>query len=53
MESYELILVYEYWGNSFEGTREAKLYADGRLDYIPLPEYPDDDLEEEEADEDE
>jgi hypothetical protein len=48
--NFELITVNEYYGNSYCGSREAKLYTDGRLEYIPLPEYPDDDLDEEEDD---
>jgi hypothetical protein len=49
---YELITVREYWGNNFEGSRQAKLYADGRLVYEPEPDYPDED-EEEDDDENE
>ncbi|MEH6992615.1 hypothetical protein V7075_07855 [Neobacillus drentensis] len=45
---YEIITVNHYWGNSFEGSRQAKLFADGRIEYEPEPDYPD--FEEEEDD---
>jgi hypothetical protein len=38
---YEFINVDEYYGNNFERTRQAKLYKDGTLEYLPEPEYED------------
>nr|WP_263327856.1 hypothetical protein [Neobacillus sp. Marseille-Q6967] len=43
---YEIITVYEYYGNNLEQTRQAKLYANGILEYLPEPEWPDEEIEE-------
>ncbi|MEH7505137.1 hypothetical protein V7152_24595 [Neobacillus drentensis] len=47
MELYELITLREYWGNHLESTRTAKLFSDGRLEFEPEPDYPDEDYEDE------
>jgi hypothetical protein len=53
-ETYELINISTYYANNLESTRQAKLYADGWIEEIPLPDYPDEDeiQTEEEDDED-
>jgi hypothetical protein len=40
--NYEIITVHEYSGNNLETTHQAKLYADGTLQYFPEPQYDDD-----------
>jgi hypothetical protein len=49
---YELITVHEYDGNNFDRSREAKLFENGKLDYLAEPEYEEEELIEEEEDED-
>ncbi|WP_158553339.1 hypothetical protein [Peribacillus saganii] len=34
---FELITVNEYCGNNYCGSQQAKLYEDGRLEYLPPP----------------
>jgi hypothetical protein len=41
----EIITVHEYFGNNFSTTRQAKL-ENGRLEYLPEPEYEEEDEEE-------
>jgi len=36
--SYEIITVNEYYGNNFCSKRQAKLYENGKLEYLPIPE---------------
>ncbi|MBY6087009.1 hypothetical protein [Priestia flexa] len=43
----ELITVYEHSGNNFETARQAILYRDGSIDYLPEPEYEEDEEMEE------
>jgi hypothetical protein len=50
---YELITVREYWGNNLESTREAKQYSDGRIELVPLPDYPPDEEEMQECEDNE
>ncbi|MBV7509782.1 hypothetical protein KW850_32405 [Bacillus sp. sid0103] len=44
--SYEIIQVNEYYGNNFSGSRLAKLYSNGRLEYLPEPDPPEENEEE-------
>jgi hypothetical protein len=37
---YEIITVNEYYGNNFSYKRQAILYEDGTLEYLPEPEPP-------------
>lgn len=53
--NFESITVHEYEGNDFDRSRKAKLYENGKLEYLPEPDYPDEEEEElidEEEDED-
>lgn len=36
--SFEIITVNEYYGNNFCSKRQAKLYENGKLEFIPIPE---------------
>lgn len=42
--NFEIITIHEHYGNFAEGSREAKLFADGSIEYVPEPDYPDEDL---------
>ncbi|WP_263629538.1 hypothetical protein [Bacillus tianshenii] len=33
--AYEIIQVNHYYGNNFSGSKWAKLYENGRLEYLP------------------
>ncbi|MGP6151340.1 hypothetical protein [Priestia flexa] len=50
MKIGEVIDVYEHWGNNFETTRQAILYRDGTIEYLPEPDYEEEEeiIEEEE-----
>jgi len=45
---FEIVFVNEYSGNNFCGRREARYYENGHLEYIPEPDLPDEDDDEEE-----
>jgi hypothetical protein len=36
--SYEIITVNEYYGNNLSSKKQAKLYENGWLEYLPDPE---------------
>lgn len=42
---YQIITVNEYYSNEFVISREAKLYENGALEYLPEPEYKEDEEE--------
>jgi hypothetical protein len=46
--NYEIITVNEYFGNNLERTRQAKLYKNGTLEFLPEPVYEDDEEDNEE-----
>ena len=49
---YEIITIHEYFGNNFSRSRQAKLYSNGLIEYLPEPEYedtPDEEKDEEEC----
>lgn len=39
MKIGEVITVSEYYGNNLETTRQAILYRDGTIEYLPEPDY--------------
>jgi hypothetical protein len=41
-ETFELINIRTYYANNLESTRQAKQYADGRIEELPEPEYDED-----------
>jgi hypothetical protein len=47
--SFVIITVHEHYGNFFSRSREAKLFENGTLEYLPEPVYEDDEYNEEEV----
>jgi hypothetical protein len=43
--SFEIITVNEFYGNNFSYKRQAKLYENGTLEYLPEPDIQDEEEE--------